>query len=60
MTFTKQDGEFIVLTESTTDFQKKIKQWLSTGYSITILHQDTLYVQDKVWITASIIRKKVV
>lgn len=33
--------EFICMAETPTDTQKKIRQWLSTGYSIDILAQSS-------------------
>jgi hypothetical protein len=35
----KPDEEFLVLTEKPADTQKKIKQWVSTGYQVTIINQ---------------------
>ena len=33
--------EFVVLTETPIDTQKKIRQWVSTGYEIEIVAQHT-------------------
>ncbi len=48
MTINKESGEFMVMVELPTDTQKKIKQWLSTGYEITIISQ---LLMDKMIVT---------
>lgn len=37
--------EFICMAETPTDTQKKIRQWMSTGYNIEILAQSSNYIQ---------------
>ena len=36
--------EFICMAETPTDTQKKIRQWISTGYEIELLAQSGSYV----------------
>ncbi len=37
--YTINKEEFTILNESPADTQKKIRQWVSTGYKITIINQ---------------------
>lgn len=36
--------EFICMAETPTDTQKKIRQWMSTGYEVELLAQSSHYV----------------
>ncbi len=38
--------EYIFLNETPADTQKKIKTWLSTGYKIEFINQQTIYQED--------------
>ena len=36
--------EFICMAETPTDTQKKIRQWMSTGYEVELLAQSSNYI----------------
>ena len=36
--------EFVCMQETAIDTQKKIRQWLSTGYTIEIISQSSTYI----------------
>lgn len=49
--------EFICMAETPPDTQKKIRQWMSTGYNIEILAQSSNYIQGEgLIIVTSLIR----
>ena len=55
---TKDDGELVVLHEDSTDTQKKLRTWLSTGYAIQILAQSVINNEHDVQVITTLIRKK--
>ena len=57
-TIDKDDGEFIILEETVSDTQKKIKQWISTQYSINILFQHIVTKGSITYLITTLLRKK--
>lgn len=52
--------EFICMAETPTDTQKKIRQWLSTGYQIEFISQSSCYIDNlgNIVVTTSLFRVK--
>lgn len=52
--------EFICMAESPEDTQKKIRQWLSTGYQIEFISQSSCAIDEggKIFVTTSLFRVK--
>ena len=55
MIISKEHGELVVLHETPIDTQKKLRTWLSTNYSITIISQVSM---DK-WLVTTLVRNKI-